>query len=74
VRLALKDRDLVAEGEDLHVLGPIAHRQQPQHRQRVGHAEVGQSKDEQASSPSGRRHYKQPGHIDEGNLLPQWSN
>jgi hypothetical protein len=43
LQLSLEDRDLVAEGEDLGVFGPVAHRQQPQHRERVGHAEVGQS-------------------------------
>jgi hypothetical protein len=65
VQLALKDYDLVPEGDDLDVIGPVAHRKQPQHRQRVGHAEVSQSKQrEQASSPSGRRSYNPAGHID----------
>jgi hypothetical protein len=41
--LSLKDGDLVAQGEDLGVFGPVTRRQQPQHRQRVGHAEVRQS-------------------------------
>jgi hypothetical protein len=32
----------VAQREDLGVFGLVAHRQQPQHRQRVRHAEVRQ--------------------------------
>jgi hypothetical protein len=43
LQLSLEDGDLVAQSEDLGVFGPVAHRQQPQHRQRVGHAEVRQS-------------------------------
>ena len=43
VRLPLEDGELVSEGEDLSVFGPVTHRQQSQHRQRVGHAEVRQS-------------------------------
>jgi hypothetical protein len=38
VHLPFDDNDLVAQGEDLGVLGPVAHGPQPQHRQRVGHA------------------------------------
>ncbi len=61
VQLPFEDRDLVAQGEDLRVLGPVAHRQQPQHRQRVGHGEVGQSKQHsKASSPIGRHRCDQP--------------
>jgi hypothetical protein len=41
--LSFEDGDLAAQGEDLRVFGAVAHRQQPQHRQRVGHAEVRQS-------------------------------
>jgi hypothetical protein len=43
LQLALEDCDLVAQGEDLGVFGPVTHGQQPQHRERVGHAEVRQS-------------------------------
>jgi hypothetical protein len=43
VHLPFEDGDLVSQGQNFRVLGPIAHRQQPQHRQRVGHAEVRQS-------------------------------
>ena len=56
VQLPFQDRDLVAQGQDLDVLGPVAHRQQPQHRQPVGHGEVRQSKQHsKASSPNGRQ-------------------
>jgi hypothetical protein len=44
VQLPLEDHDLVTQRKDLGVLGPVTHRQQPQHRQRVGHAEIRQSK------------------------------
>jgi hypothetical protein len=55
VQLPLEDRDLVPEGQDLRILGPIAQRQQSQHRKRVRHAEVSKSKQHsQASSPSRR--------------------
>jgi hypothetical protein len=71
----LQDHDLVPEGEDLGILGPVAHRQQPQLRLRVGHAEVGQSKQhDQASSPNGHQRYNQPRHFDEGKILSWWSN
>ena len=43
VQLPLQDHDLVAQGQDLCVLGRVTHRKQPQHRQRVGHAGVRQS-------------------------------
>lgn len=48
--LALQRRDLMAHGEDLHVLAPIAHRQQAQRGERVYHAEVGQSQQRDRSS------------------------
>jgi hypothetical protein len=38
VQLPVQHHDLVAEGEDLRVLGVVAYRQQPQHRERVRHA------------------------------------
>jgi hypothetical protein len=41
--LSLEHRDLVAQGEDLGVFGLVTHRQESQHRERVGHAEVRQS-------------------------------
>jgi hypothetical protein len=41
--LSLQHRDLVPQREDLDVLISIAHRQQMQHRPRVGHGQVGQS-------------------------------
>jgi hypothetical protein len=42
-QLAVQHHDLVTQGKDLNVLVPVVHRQQTQHRERVGHAEVGQS-------------------------------
>ncbi|MGE7436686.1 hypothetical protein [Kitasatospora sp. NPDC001175] len=39
--LALQDQQLVTECEDLDVLLPAAHRQQPQQREGAGHGEVG---------------------------------
>jgi hypothetical protein len=71
VQLSFEDHDLVPEGEDLGVLGTVAHWQQPQQCERVGHAEVRQSKQhDQASSPSGRQRYDQPGRVEEGKILP----
>ncbi len=56
VQLPFEDRDLVSQGQDFRVLGPVAHGQQPQHRQRVGHAEVRQSQQHsKVSSPTRRR-------------------
>jgi hypothetical protein len=56
VKLPFEDCDLMAQGQDLHILGPGAHRQQPQHRQPVRHGDVRQSKQHsKASSPIGRR-------------------
>jgi hypothetical protein len=43
MQLVLQHHDLVTEGEDLRVLGLAAHRQQPQHRQRVRHTQVRES-------------------------------
>ncbi|MFD1939825.1 hypothetical protein ACFSKW_51055 [Nonomuraea mangrovi] len=39
--LPLKDGDLVAQGENLDLLVPIAHRQQPQRAEGVGNGEIG---------------------------------
>ena len=41
--LPLQDRELVTQREDLRVLVPVAHRQQPQQREHVRHTEIGQS-------------------------------
>jgi hypothetical protein len=41
--LPLQDQELVAQREDLRVLVPAAHRQQPQQREHVRHTKVGQS-------------------------------
>ncbi|MFJ9448513.1 hypothetical protein ACIRRH_42960 [Kitasatospora sp. NPDC101235] len=41
--LALHDRQLVPQREDLDVLLPAAHRQEPQQREGVGGGEVGQA-------------------------------
>jgi hypothetical protein len=43
MQLPLQHRDLVAQGEDLRVLGLLAQRQQPQHRERVRHTQVRES-------------------------------
>ncbi len=41
--LALRHRNLMAQGQDLHVLVPAGHRQQAQHGERVRHAQIDQS-------------------------------
>ncbi|MFB4273168.1 hypothetical protein [Nonomuraea sp. GTA35] len=43
--MAFKDGDLVAQGEYLHVLVPIAQGQQPQRGERVRDGEVSQAKE-----------------------------
>jgi hypothetical protein len=48
--LALQHDDLVSQDEDLGVLVVIAAGQQPQQREHVGHAEVGQSQQHEAAS------------------------
>jgi hypothetical protein len=48
--LAFKDGDLVTQDENLHVLVPIAHGQQPQRGECVGDGEVGQAKEHGRSS------------------------
>jgi hypothetical protein len=48
--LALQYRELVAKGEDLRVLVPVAARQQPQQRECVGDAQVRQSHEHEAAS------------------------
>jgi hypothetical protein len=44
VQLPFENGELMAQSQDLSVLGAVAHRQQPQHRQGVGDTEVRQSK------------------------------
>ncbi|KOX16375.1 hypothetical protein ADK67_40185 [Saccharothrix sp. NRRL B-16348] len=41
--LAFQDYDLVAQRQDLRVLVLVAQGQQAQQRERVGHAQIGQS-------------------------------
>jgi hypothetical protein len=62
VQLPLEDRYLVAQGQDLYVLGSVAPRQQPQHCQPVRHGEVRQSKQHsKASLPIGGHRCSQLG-------------
>jgi hypothetical protein len=49
VRSPFEDGDLVPERQDLGVFVPVAHREQPQQHERVGHTEVGQSKQHNGS-------------------------
>ncbi|MFI9273224.1 hypothetical protein ACIGXM_21225 [Kitasatospora sp. NPDC052896] len=49
-QLPFKYRDLMAQGQDLHVPVVVAHRQQTQHRERVGHAQVRQSQQHDPSA------------------------
>ena len=60
VQVPFEDRDLVAQREDLGVLVAVAHRQQPQQRERVGHAEVRQSKQHSGSSSRSYRRGSPP--------------
>jgi hypothetical protein len=50
--LPFEDRELMPQRQDLGIVAPVAHRQQPQQYEGVGHAEVGQSK--QHNGPSWR--------------------
>jgi hypothetical protein len=50
VQLPFEDSDLVAKDEDLGILVPVTHREQPQQRHRVRHAEVDQSNQHGRSS------------------------
>jgi hypothetical protein len=62
VQLPLEDRDLVAQDQDLSILGPVAHREQAQHGQPIRHGEIRQSKQRSTTSlPIGRRQCGQPG-------------
>jgi len=61
VQLPFQNCDLMTKSEELRVLRPVAHRQQPQQPQPVGHDEVGQSKQHSiASSPIGGRQGSPP--------------
>jgi hypothetical protein len=42
-QLSLQHGELVAQGQDLGVLVPVAHREQPQHREGIRHGQVGKS-------------------------------
>jgi hypothetical protein len=69
VQLPLEHGELVAEGEDLRIFGLITHRQQPQHRQRVGHLEVRQSQEHSgASSRSCRQRSVAAWNVDRGKI------
>jgi hypothetical protein len=69
VQLPLEDGDLMASGQNFRVFVPVAHREEPQQRERVGHAEIGQSKQHgQASSPSHRCRSDGLGDIDQRKL------
>ena len=57
--LPFKDGDLVTQGENLHVLVPIAHRQQPQRGESVRDGQVGQAKEHSGSSC--RTRFRLPG-------------
>ncbi|WP_167534996.1 hypothetical protein [Streptomyces galilaeus] len=61
VQLPLQHRDLMAQSQDLHVHVPIAHRQQPQHREGARHAQVHQSQQPGRSSCLGDRQSCQSG-------------
>ncbi|MFF7655648.1 hypothetical protein ACFZCY_38435 [Streptomyces sp. NPDC007983] len=50
VELAFEHRGLMTERQELRILVPVAHRQQTQQRERIGHAQVGQSKQHDRSS------------------------
>ncbi|CAM5315748.1 hypothetical protein SHIRM173S_07529 [Streptomyces hirsutus] len=49
-RLPLQERNLMAQGQDFYILLAAAHRQQPQHRERVRHTQVRQSQQHDRSS------------------------
>ncbi|MGW0590042.1 hypothetical protein [Streptosporangium sp. NPDC002607] len=48
--LPFEDGDLVTQGEDLDVLVPISHREQPQRGEGVRDGEIGQAKEHDRSS------------------------
>ena len=53
--LALRHRDLMAQGEDFRVLVPIAHRDKAQHGERVRHGQVSRSQQHDRPSCRGGR-------------------
>jgi hypothetical protein len=55
VYLPFRNHDLMSQGRDFGVFGMVAHGQRPQHRQRVGYIEVGQSKWHGTASSSSHR-------------------
>jgi hypothetical protein len=56
VEPVLENGDLVAQGQDLYVLVPVAGRQQPQHGQPVRYGQVRQSKHHRRASSPIRAH------------------
>jgi hypothetical protein len=68
---AFEDHDLVPESQDLRILGAVAHGQQPQQRERVGHAEVRQSTQHSQASSASRRWRKRAGDDGRG-TIPSW--
>lgn len=50
MQLSFEDGDLMPKSQDLNVLVTIAHRQKPEHRDRVGHPEARQSQQHDATS------------------------
>jgi hypothetical protein len=70
VQVPFEDCDLVPEGQDFRVFGLVGHGQRPEQRERVGHAEVRQSKQHsQASSPSHRRRSDACWNVDRWKIL-----
>jgi hypothetical protein len=64
MQLPLRDGDLMSESKYLNVLGVVAGRQQPQHRQHVRNTEVRQSQQHgQGSSPSDRQRSAAISHV-----------
>jgi hypothetical protein len=49
-KLSLQDGDLMPERQDLHVLVPVPHRQQPQRGERVRDSQIGQAQQHESSS------------------------
>ncbi|GAA3553267.1 hypothetical protein GCM10022419_037080 [Nonomuraea rosea] len=65
--LAFKDGDLVTQDENLHVLVPIAHGEQPQRGEGIRNGEVGQAKERSGSSC--RNRFRLPG--DRNSRMPR---
>ena len=60
VHVPLQHGDLVPADEDLRNLVPVTHGQQPQQREPVGHAEIGQSKQHGGSSSRSDQRLSKP--------------